>query len=143
MFNAANNHTLVVEVEDSISSSSENYSDDSGESAIEDQVGGRLQKKPSAVGDQPGGIAAVGASGGNASVAATGGSECPPFEAESQEGQLLNLRGALREHVRNRLPPPSVPAGSFGGIEPAHGPDDEEKKTKNKKASIQAHDWSR
>ena len=59
-------------------------------------------------------------------------SESPPFEEESQEGQLLNLRGACREHVRNGLPPPSVPAGSFGGIGLAHGPDDEEKKQRTR-----------
>ena len=112
---------VVVDGSTSSSQTSSSTSSYSGESAVGDPVPVKRRRKtkkheseskPSMSIPLHGGFAAVGASCGNTSVAATGGSESPPFEDESQEGQLDTLRTAVREHGRNGGGPPSVPAGN-------------------------------
>ena len=68
------------------------------ESAVGDQVQEKPKKRKRVHWDL---------SGGSASVAATCGRTSPPFEDESQEGQLRGtLRAACREHVRDGGAPP-------------------------------------
>ena len=124
MFAAANDHIVVVDKSISSSQYSSSNSSYEGESAVGDQVGVKSLRKtrkhksestPTMRIPLHGGIAAVGASCGNASVAATCGSESPPFEEESQEGQLDGtLRAACRQHVRDgglpQLSRPEFPA---------------------------------
>ena len=101
---------VVVDGSTSSSQTSSSTSSYSGESAVGDPVAVKRRRKtkkheseskPSMSIPLHGGRAAVGASCGNTSVAATGGSESPPFEDESQEGQLDTLRTAVRFHARN------------------------------------------